>query len=69
MSFILNKNPNLPTRIPGLEKRSRQRFADRNGKRDVDEKSGSFLLFELLNSGFLLIGLAGIVSPNTCDSS
>jgi hypothetical protein len=60
---------NLPTRIPGLEKRSRQIFDGTKGIRDVDDTSEPFLLFELLVPGFKSGRLTDIVSPNTCESS
>jgi len=67
--FFYDKKIDLPTRIPGLEKRSRQRFVGTKGIRDVDDKSEPFRLFESRTAGFISGRLTGIVSPNICESS
>ena len=60
---------NLPTRIPGLEKRSRQRLDGRKGIRDVDNESEPLLLLESIIGGFISGRLTDILSSNRFGSS
>jgi hypothetical protein len=63
------KEINLPTRIPGLEKRSRQRLEGRNGIRDVEKDSEPLLLFGSITGGLISGRFIDILSSNLCGSS